>query len=104
MLLDNIEQIEDEPWWDVTHWDCWYRLEELGAAINPFKDFAEVDNYYRKLLDISGASAAQIEKIFNDAKQLDDDYADKIVGQVNWLDSYATRLTLTGTRFSGVSG
>lgn len=84
-LINAAKETEEEAWWQVSRWDCWYKVEQFFGHLNMDCYTADVDSYYRKLVDINDASAKEIEKIFNKVYELDNSYSAKMNG-------YAARL------------
>ena len=52
MLLDAAKETEEEKWWQVNRWDCWYRVDKFfgGLAADWDRYTGDVDTYYRKLI------------------------------------------------------
>ena len=71
------QEVEDEDWWDITRWDCWYRMDKcFGSLIMDFQLLSgNVDKYYRKVIDLNNASVDKIRKIFDDVYEIDNRYA-----------------------------
>lgn len=83
-LLSMAKEVEEEKWYDVTRWDCWYRLEKSVGHLNIDYYAENINTYYRKLIDINGASCRDIEKIFDKVYEIDSRCGGKI------RDSHAT--------------
>jgi len=64
-LLKPVEEVEDEPDWDVTKWDVFYRVEKFFGGIDFPGNSSELNNYYRKIIDINGTSTDEINRIFD---------------------------------------
>jgi len=64
-LLKLVEEVEDEPDWDVTKWDVFYRVEKFFGGIDFPGNSSELNNYYRKIIDINGTSTDEINRIFD---------------------------------------
>ena len=87
-LTAAARETQDEPWWRVDRWDCWYRLADSFFPVNDFLLLTgNVDAYYKKLIDINDASVTDIERIFEKVYQLDDTYAAKIMEATTQLQS-----------------
>ena len=65
------QEVEDEAWWNITRWDCWYRLEEKVGMLNIDLYASDINTYYRKLIDINDVSVKDIEKIFEKVYEID---------------------------------
>ena len=76
-MVAAAKETEEEDWWNITRWDCWYRLDSLvgGPVMNAQYLAGDVDKYYRKLIDMNDASVADIEAIFEKVYNTDDQYA-----------------------------
>lgn len=88
-MIDAARETEDEAWWRVDRWDCWYRLDKaFGSPVMDFQRLSgNVDKYYRKVIDMNDASVSDIEKIFEKIYNLDDSYATKIRGSISQLST-----------------
>lgn len=64
-LLKLVEEVEDEPFWDVTKWDAFYRVEQLFGGVDFPGNSSELNNYYQKVIDINGTTADEINRIFD---------------------------------------
>lgn len=78
MLCGAAAETENEAWWNVTRWDCWYRVQNFFGMMDWDLYAGDVDTYYRKLIDINDASVKDIEKIFSKVYALDGAFAGKI--------------------------
>lgn len=78
-LLALVEEVESEPWWDVTKWDVFYRIDKylLGGVDFPANSSKLLD-YYRKVIDMQGTSASEIHRIFDDVYSTESSFASKI--------------------------
>ncbi|MDO5603356.1 MAG: DUF2974 domain-containing protein [Oscillospiraceae bacterium] len=74
-MLEAAGEAEREPFWKVSRWDCWYRIEEATAGISMSTYAGEVDEYYRRLIDLNDAGTKEIERIFLSVCELDSQYA-----------------------------
>ena len=70
-LLSMAKEVEEEPWWNVFRWDCWYRMENRIGLLNIDYYADNINSYYRKLIDINNASCKNIEKIFDKVYEID---------------------------------
>lgn len=77
-LLNAARETEEEQWWQVTRWDCWYRVEQHFGLLQLDRYAGRVDEYYRKLIDINDSSVKEIERIFSEVYRLDSDYGGRI--------------------------
>jgi len=64
-LLKLVEEVEEEPDWDVTKWDVFSRVEKFFGGIDFPGNSSELNNYYRKIIDINETSADEINRIFD---------------------------------------
>ena len=80
MMLEAVQETEDEAWWRVDRWDCWYRLDRAfgGAFMNAQYLAGDVDTYYRKVIDMNDASKADIRAIFEKVYDIDNSYSREI--------------------------
>ncbi len=78
MLIGAAQETEDEKWWQVTKWDCWYKVDQYFGVLEWDLYTGNVDSYYRKLIDINDASVKDIERIFEKVYELDSSYSGKI--------------------------
>ena len=77
-MLNAAREVEREPFWRISRWDCWYRFEEQRVGINLTMYVNHVDAYYRKLIDLNDAGEVEIERIFEEVYAIDLDYGRKI--------------------------
>ena len=73
-LLSLCNQIEDEPWYDVSKWDIWYRMEKWFGRLDIDHYVDDINAYYRKTIDINGANVDAINKIFDEVAATDAQY------------------------------
>ena len=94
MMTDIAKEVEDEDWWDITRWDCWYRVDQcLGGFIMDYQLMSgDIDTYYRKIIDMNDASAKEIKKIFENAYEADKEYAGKISQEVEKMKSVSKKM------------
>lgn len=88
LFTSAAQEVEDEEWWNVTRWDCWYRMDRFfGSHIMNFQLLCgNVDTYYRKLIDLNDASVADIEEIFRKVYQIDTSYSSNVDSQNDLLE------------------
>ena len=86
-MLSAAKETEDEPWWRVDRWDCWYRAEKAFGGMKWDQYTGRIDEYYRKLIDINEASVKDIEKIFEKVYQLDDSYSQTVSNEISELNT-----------------
>lgn len=78
-LLALVSEVEAEPWWDITKWDVWYRIDkDVLGGVDFASDEGERREYYRKMIDMNGTSRAQIERIFSDVNAADRTFASEM--------------------------
>lgn len=79
-MMDAVKETEDEAWWRIDRWDCWYHADKmLGGFVMDFQRLSgNVDTYYRKVIDMNDASVKDIQKIFDKVYALDDTYSARI--------------------------
>lgn len=70
-LIEMAKETEEEEWWQITRWDCWYRLEQLFGQLKIEEYASDINQYYRKLVDINGAGYQEIIRIFDEVYALD---------------------------------
>lgn len=71
IMLEAAKEMEDEEWWQVTRWDCWYKIENFFGQLQWDKYAGKVDEYYRKLIDVNDSSVKEIERIFEQVYEID---------------------------------
>ena len=79
-LLRLVEEVNDEPFWDITKWDVWYRVEDMLGGLNFSEDNKKLNDYYRKIIDINDISSQSICNIFEEVYRIDGDFANKLDG------------------------
>lgn len=77
-MLNAAKETEQEAWWRIDRWDCWYRLQKRLGFLKWDMYAGNIDSYYRKLIDINDASVKDIQKIFYDVYSLNSEYSQKI--------------------------
>ena len=89
MLLDVAKETEEEKWWQISRWDCWYKVDKFfgGLAADWDRYSGNIDTYYRKLIDMNDASAKDIKKIFEKVYTIDSTYASNIKAGTERLSS-----------------
>ena len=94
MMISAVKEVEDEDWWNVSRWDCWYRMDSLfGGFVMDYQLMSgDVDKYYRKIIDMNDASVKDISKIFDKAYEIDKKYATKINNYKNGIKNVRRRL------------
>ena len=80
IMASAAKEVEEEDWWNVSRWDCWYRMDKcFGGFIMDYQLLSgDVDTYYRKIIDMNDASVKDIEKILDAVYSLDRQYSEKI--------------------------
>lgn len=91
-MIESARETEDEDWWQVTKWDCWYKIEKLFGGMQWDQYTCKVDEYYRKLIDMNDASVKDIERIFDEVYKIDSEFASKMEQKSNELDSVMSKL------------
>lgn len=81
MMINAAKETEEEKWWQVSRWDCWYKVDKFfgGLAADWDRYTGNVDDYYRKLIDMNDASAKEIKAIFDKVYDLDSTCAREIL-------------------------
>lgn len=74
-LIETIREIDNEKFWDVEHWDCWYRIEKKAKLLDIRNYTANVNEYHRKIMDINDTSVDTIKEIFDKVYSIDRRYA-----------------------------
>ena len=95
MLVGAAKETEDEHWWEVSKWDCWYKVEKFFGTLEWDLYAGNVDSYYRKLIDINDASVKDIEKIFENVYSLDSSYSSTIDDAADTLKTKVTNALKT---------
>ncbi len=91
-LIEAAKETEEEAWWRVDRWDCWYKVEKFFGNLKLDNYTANVDKYYRKLIDINDASIKDINKIFEKVYSVDDIYSSKMNNTINNLEIVINKL------------
>ena len=78
MMLNAARETEEEQWWQIDRWDCWYRVSNFFGFLEFDLYAGNVNDYYRKLIDINDASAQIIQQIFDKAYATDASSAAKL--------------------------
>ena len=88
-LLSAVQEVEDEPFWNPTKWDCWYRMENWLGILDADCYSDNIHSYYRKLIDINGASEKDINRIFEEVYELDETYMARLEdGKLELINLY----------------
>ena len=69
--LKLIDEINSEPFYDITKWDMWYRGEKWFGRLTPQNYQNDMGTYYRKVMDINETSKPEIMRAFANARQID---------------------------------
>ena len=91
IFVDAAKETEEEKWWDITRWDCWYKVEQFFGGLEWDLYAGKVDDYYRKIVDINDASVADIETIFSCVYELDTVYASKLTTVTDRIKTSVTK-------------
>lgn len=85
-LIRLVAEVENEPLWNVTRWDCWYHLDSiLKDKLNIY--IHNVRDYQRKMIDLNNTSVKDIERIFKEVYDIDSAFSDKLNKINNELES-----------------
>lgn len=75
-LLMLVTTVEQESIFDVAHWDIFYKIEKIFSKGKLITNNAqEINDYYRKSIDIDNITREQIIKIFDEVYAIDQKYA-----------------------------
>ena len=91
-LLAIVAEVDAEPWWDFSHWDAWYRIEDLTGHLNVDEYRNNMEAYMRKQIDMNGVSAERIRQAFAAAQAHDGEYARTVSDLSPTVQRAATRL------------
>jgi hypothetical protein len=85
MLLKLTDEVTNEKPYDVTKWDIWYRMEDWFGllSIDHYKN--NIDDYFKKVIDINGTSHNQMQQIFNNIDATVNNYKNKLKAEVSNL-------------------
>lgn len=86
-MVNAAKETEEEAWWHIHRWDCWYRIEQLCGGMQWDQYTGRVDEYYRKLIDINDASVKNIQDIFSRVYEVDASYGQKMARVASDLNS-----------------
>lgn len=73
-LLNLVEEVENEEYWDFSKWDMWYRLEDWCGRLNVEHYKNNIQKYHRKVIDINDITKKQMQNIFDAIDELDIKY------------------------------
>ena len=77
-FIDIVNEVEHENPLDITKWDIWYRVENLFGGLNIESYSSDINDYYRKIIDINDISVKQVQAIFDKVHGIDHKYAQKV--------------------------
>lgn len=96
-LLSLVDEVEDESFLNITKWDVFYRVEKFFGGLDFPANADELDSYYKKLIDIEGMGKEQINKIFSEVENEDNNFSndlkkinatiEKVNASLNQIDS-----------------
>ena len=92
MLLQLIDEINNEPFYDVTKWDVWYRGEKWFGRLRPENYRNDMKTYYRKVMDINNTSKPEINRAFTRAHEADKRINGKLQKMSALMQEVATML------------
>jgi len=98
-LLSIVEEVDDEPWYDVTRWDIFYRIDDLLGDMDFPSNQDELSTYYRKIIDMQGVSKKKINQIFEDVYQADNQFANQMDKLNDSIVSINNKLTMVLNKF-----
>ncbi len=98
-LLSIVEEADDEPWYDVTRWDIFYRIDDLLGDMDFPSNQDELSTYYRKIIDMQGVSKKKINQIFEDVYQADNQFANQMDKLNDSIVSINNKLTMVLNKF-----
>ncbi len=75
LLLNTVDEVSEEPWWNITRWDVWYSISGLFGGLNVEDYTDKMDEYFRKVIDVNDATRETIENIFSEVYSLDEQYS-----------------------------
>ena len=93
-ILSAARETENEPWWRIDRWDCWYRVQDTFGMLEWDAYTGNVDTYYRKLIDINDASTKDMERIFEKVYSIDEQYSGKIRSRVEDEEELASQIMM----------
>lgn len=85
MLLKLTDEVTNEKPYDVAKWDIWYRMEDWFGllSIDHYKN--NIDDFFRKVIDINGTSHNQMQQIFSNIDATVNNYTNKLKAEVSNL-------------------
>jgi len=98
-LLSIVEEVDDEPWYDVTRWDIFYRIDDLLGDMDFPSNQDELSTYYRKIIDMQGVSKKKINEIFEEVYQADNQFANQMDKLNDKIVSINNKLTMVLNKF-----
>ena len=89
-MLQMVEQVESEKWCNLTDWigDRWYDFETVIGNLNIRRYIDEVNEYHKKVIDKNNTTRKEIERIFNDVRTVDSNYAKNVASVTSTLSEY----------------
>lgn len=91
-LLGIIDDIDGEKWWDATKWDVGYRFENWRGHLTIGNYRNDMQQYWRKQMDIKGTKAEDIKSIFSKAREREKQYAAEVRRQAEAIRDAAGQL------------
>jgi|GEM_PF-449444 len=98
-LLSIVEEVDDEPWYDVTRWDIFYRIDDLLGDMDFPSNQDALSTYYRKIIDMQGVSKKKINQIFEEVYQADNQFANQMDKLNDRIVSINNKLTMVLNKF-----
>jgi hypothetical protein len=87
MLLYLVYEVHDEPWWEVTRWDVWYRVEKFFGGVDFVGHGQGLMDYYRKIIDMQDVTAVRVNEIFQQVGEADRQYAAHLNAQADAIET-----------------
>ena len=98
-LLHLVKEVDEEPFWDITKWDIWYRVEDMLGGLNFPEDNQELNSYYRKIIDINGESEQSINKIFEDVYRIEEEFTRRLDGVLDKMNAIHEQMEQVNNSF-----
>lgn len=91
-LLEVVKAVDSEPLYDFTRWDVTYRLQDFGAWLGLWDCEQNIDEIVRRQIDLNNVHKQEIEDAFEQAAEIDEEYASSLSGMPDGIREATTLL------------
>lgn len=99
-LLETVKEVEDEKWFDITRWECWYWVEDKLNNLNVSSYADDISTYYRKIIYLNDCTVQDIEKLFEAVYSVESTYAGKTQGHFAALSDEMEKMKAAVSRLA----